>query len=81
MAPCYGYLAESGPMNTELMRAHAALISNQCQLADVRDAMASLAPGEFVALESLKTERDTLMQERTKLLRNYRQLGGTQIKS
>ncbi|MCC7289605.1 hypothetical protein IT414_04430 [bacterium] len=68
-------------MNTELMRAHAALISNQCQLADVRDAMASLAPGEFVALESLKTERDTLMQERTKLLRNYRQLGGTQIKS
>lgn len=68
-------------MNAELMRAHAALISNQCQLADVRDTIANLAPGDIVGLESLKAERDTLMQERTKLLRNYRQLGGTQIKS
>ena len=68
-------------MNTKLMRAHTALISNQCQLADVRDAMANLAPGENAALESLKAERDTLMRERSKLLRDYRQLGGTQIKS
>jgi len=65
----------------DLIRKKAELVQNQCQLADVRDTLAGTDPGNLVAIENLKAEEASLRQEREVLLRQYRELDGTDVSS
>jgi len=65
----------------DLIRKKAELVQNQCHLADVRDTLAGSDPGNLVAIEDLKAEEASLRQERKVLLRQYHELGGTDVSS